>query len=111
MYIYITFSPTGSNISRVDSFGLGRQPFFSKASLFLECAADLTLTSNFSDVHCPPLLTNMEDNNARAADEQLLASLGYKQEFQREFTGLQASSLCLCFSLPCTIVKPQEWAR
>ena len=28
---------------------------------------------------------------ARTADEELLESLGYKQEFRREFTGLEVS--------------------
>lgn len=33
---------------------------------------------------------------ARTADEELLASLGYKQEFRREFTGLEVSVYPQC---------------
>ncbi|KAH9856381.1 APC amino acid permease [Lenzites betulinus] len=33
------------------------------------------------------------------ADEELLASLGYKQEFQRAFTGLEASTFGIAFSI------------
>lgn len=41
---------------------------------------------------------------ARTADEELLASLGYKQEFRREFTGLEVSiypQCPLCESTVC----------
>lgn len=41
---------------------------------------------------------------ARTADEELLASLGYKQEFRREFTGLEVSvypKCSLCESAVC----------
>lgn len=39
--------------------------------------------------------------SARTADEELLASLGYKQEFRREFTGVEVCTHLLYFAILC----------
>ncbi len=37
-----------------------------------------------------------EKTAVQLADEELLAAMGYKQEFQRAFTGLEVRSIALC---------------
>ena len=52
------------------------------------------------DLHLvPPFRMSTEKQQAKTAvqraDEELLATLGYKQEFQRAFTGLEVSDIAL----------------